>query len=507
MRPLRTLLALGLAAALHSSAHAQSTNNAAQVRAISLEEAVQLALQNNLDLQIERFNPQLSLLDLSGSEAYWEPTFNLNGRQSYRSNPGQFNPTFGFQVAPTVSVTESFGSGFSGIAPWGLRYDAGIDLTRNSTSRPGPNGDPISNPYEYGSGADITLRQPLLRDFWIDQNRYAIQIGKKAVEMSEFALQRRVQEIVTAVETAYYNLIAAHEFVRVQQLALQLSQRSLEENRKRVQVGTMALLEEKQAESLVASGRADLLQANQQLSVAQNQLKDLLTGNYEDLAIVQFEPTEKLLPTVVPFDLQESWRRAMTSRPDLQEARVNIERQDITLKYQKNQLFPALDIVGSYGHSARNSNTRGVLDDIRRGHDPVWYYGAELSIPLGNTARRNAYKATKAEKEQLLLRLKRLEQNILLEVDNAVKLAQLQLEKIEATRQARLYAEAALDAEQKKLESGKSTSFVVLTLQRDLTRARSEEVRALADYNTALAQLALREGSTLERNKLYFKKD
>lgn len=502
MRPVRLLFALGLAVFLGTNSQAQFSTNAAQVRAISLEEAIQLALQHNLDLQIERFNPQLSLLDLTGAQGVWEPSLNLNGRRSHRTNPGQFNPQFGVAVNPTVSDTESVGSGLTGVAPWGLRYDTGIDVVRSTVTRNG-----VTDPAEYTSGADITLRQPLLRDFWIDQNRYAIQLGKKALQMSEFALQRRVQEIVTAVETAYYNLIAAHEFVKVQQLALELSQRSLSDNQKRVQVGTMAMLDEKQAESLVASGRADLLQSYQQLSLAQNNLKDLLTANYEDLAVVQFEPTEKLLPTVVPFNLQESWTRAMTSRPDLQQARINIERQDITLKYQKNQLFPALDLVGSYGHSARNSGARGVLDDIRKGDSPVWYAGAEMSIPLGNSTRRAQYKATKMEKEQLLLQLKRLEQNVLVEVDNAVKLAQMQFEKIEATRQARLYAEAALDAEQKKLESGKSTSFVVLTLQRDLTRARSEEIRALADYNTTLATLALREGTTLERNNLFFNKD
>jgi outer membrane protein TolC len=125
-----------------------------------------------------------------------------------------------------------------------------------------------------------------------------------------------------------------------------------------------------------------------------------------------------------------------------------------------------------------------------------------LSIPLGNRAARQNYNLSKAQKEQAKLLLKKKEQDIMVEIDNAVKVAQTNFERVEATRQARLYAEAALEAEQKLLENGKSTSFFVLQLQRDLTARRSDEIRSLADYNNALAQLALVEGSVLERNRL-----
>jgi outer membrane protein TolC len=144
----------------------------------------------------------------------------------------------------------------------------------------------------------------------------------------------------------------------------------------------------------------------------------------------------------------------------------------------------------------------GSLDTVRAERYPSWSYGAQLSIPLGNITARNRYKSSKAQKAQALLTLKRLEQDILVEVDNAVKLAQANFERIQATREARDYAEAALLAEQKKLENGKSTSFVVLSLQRDLTLRRSQEIRALADYNNALSGLSFSEGRTLERNGL-----
>jgi outer membrane protein TolC len=125
-----------------------------------------------------------------------------------------------------------------------------------------------------------------------------------------------------------------------------------------------------------------------------------------------------------------------------------------------------------------------------------------MTFPLGRINARNTYKAAKMTKEQIGLQLKQLQQNILIQIENAIETAKTDLQRAGATRQARIYAEAALDAEQKKLENGKSTSFQVLSLQRDLTTARSTEIRALADYNEALANVAVNEGTTLERRKV-----
>ena len=125
-----------------------------------------------------------------------------------------------------------------------------------------------------------------------------------------------------------------------------------------------------------------------------------------------------------------------------------------------------------------------------------------MSIPLGNTSARNNLRVARATKKQIELQLKQLEQNVLIQIENAIATARTSFQRVDATREARIYAEAALEAEKKKLERGKSTSFEVLRLQRDLTSARSAEIRALADYNIALAQISLNEGSTLDRRKV-----
>jgi outer membrane protein TolC len=216
-------------------------------------------------------------------------------------------------------------------------------------------------------------------------------------------------------------------------------------------------------------------------------------------ASTSLDPADKLLAVAQTLNVQDSWRHSMALRPDLAQAREQIERQNIVLRYNYNQLFPSLDLTLTYGHNGLGRTMATGLNGVQRGDNQFYSYGIVLSFPLSNTTAKNNYKSGKLTKEVLLLQFKQLEQSIIVEIDNAVKQAQTAYEKIEATRQARLYAEAALDAEQKKLENGKSTSFFVLQLQRDLTAARSAEIRALADYNKSLSTLSKSEGTTLDK--------
>jgi outer membrane protein TolC len=242
-----------------------------------------------------------------------------------------------------------------------------------------------------------------------------------------------------------------------------------------------------------------LIAAQNTYSVDENALKNLLTDNYSKWHDVDIDPTATLEAVRELFDVQDSWSKGMTERPDLQQAKLNLERQGIQLKYDRNQLYPEVDLVGSYGFNGSGDQYHDSFNQMGDGSRPYYSYGGRLSIPLGNVSARNNLKASRATEQQLLLSLKQLEQNVMVDIDNAVKQAQSAWESSEATKQARIYAEAALDAEQKKYAVGKSTTFTVLQLQNSLTSARSDEIRALADYNQALANLAAAEGSTLER--------
>jgi outer membrane protein TolC len=200
--------------------------------------------------------------------------------------------------------------------------------------------------------------------------------------------------------------------------------------------------------------------------------------------------------------VQTSWSRGLAQRPDVIESRINLQNQGIQLKYLRNQVWPELDLTGSYGMGGAGREFQNALGQLEAGNRPAYSYGAKLSIPLGNVSARNSLKAGRITEKQLLLGLKKLEQSVMVQIDNAVKSARASWEGAEASKQARIFAEAALDAEQKKYAVGKSTTFTVLRLQNDLTSARSSEILAQANYLKSLAVLAEQEGSTLERRKM-----
>ena len=234
----------------------------------------------------------------------------------------------------------------------------------------------------------------------------------------------------------------------------------------------------------------------------ENVLKSLLAYRLGEWTGVTPVPSEQLIAVPEGPDLQECWRVGLQRRPDLLQAKTSVEKQHLTIKYTYNQLYPEIDVLGSYGRNSTALTFGDNLSTIRQGNFPFYSYGLSLTVPLGNSSARYNYKSAKAGLEQLLLQLKKVESAIVIAVDNDVKTIRADLLKVASTRKARLYAEEALAAEQTKLEHGKSTSFFVLQLQNSLTAARSAEIRAIADYNIALEQLAFDDGTTLERNRI-----
>ena len=473
---------------------AQNTN--LEVRPISLQECFASALTNNLDLRIERLNPLIELQNIEIDYAAYDPLFSASAQHSYRKSGGGLDPN-NIGIPAAKSKTDSFSAGFTGNVPWGMSYNLNGRVSETYGTQPGP--------FDTSSGnVGLSLTQPLLKNLLMDAPRYNILINKNLYKVSEQKLQQQMINVLTTVEQAYYDLIFARENVKVQQKGLELAKRLLQENKRRVEIGKLAPLDEKQSEAQVAARQTDLISAQRSYGTSQNNLKKVISGNYLTLHDVLLEPTDALLALPYSIDLQELWKRGLANRPDLVQARLDLQRWGITLKYYKNQLLPQLDLTGSYGYGASGniSEFSDAFAGIARADKPNYAVGAVFSIPLENKAARSRYKQGKLDVDQALLTLKKTEETALIEIDESAGSLKAAYITVESTRQARIYAEAALDAEQKKLEAGKSTSFVVLQLQRDLTAARSEEIKALAEYNKAQADLAQKEGATLERARL-----
>jgi outer membrane protein TolC len=503
-------------------------------RQLSLQDCVELAVRNNLELQIERYNPQIALYNLRGFYGAYDPVLNLLGQHDYRKSGDQILGG-SFILPGSENESDSFSGGITGVTPIGTTYNLRASASDSYGNAPTVVND-VTQPlfyqtntiYDTSSGqpldivttnyaqvparrafensvatASAEISQPLLRNFWIDGTRLSIRVAKNRLQYSESTLKQRTMQILTLVEQAYYELIYSRENVTVQLKAVELAERLVSENRKRLEVGALAPLDLQSAEAQAASTRAAVIQARTQLGTQERLLKALITDKYrEEWANVVLEPSGKLTAEPPVVDLQDSWSKGLTLRPEIEQAKLDIERQGIELKYTKNQLLPELDVFGSYGYNGSGAEFSDALYDLQSMDRPVYSYGGRLNIPLGNTRARNSHKANKANLQQLLLSLKQLEQQTMTLIDNDIGTIRANYERVQATRAAREFQEKALDAEQKKLENGKSTTYTVLQVQRDLTDARAQEILALDEYNKSLANLSLHEGSTLQRLKV-----
>jgi outer membrane protein len=486
----------------NASAEAVLNPSGREVRQLSLQDCIQLTLQHDLNLQIERYNPQLAMYTLGGAYGVYDPVLDLSGQHDH-SKTGSRLLSGGLSVPGSQSDDNSFSGGLGGYLPLGTTYSLqanAADTYGNSVSSVNTNGLPIESVFENtAASASANLTQPLLRNFWIDNNRLVIRVAKNRLKYSELGLKWQIIQTVTQLEQAYYDLIYSRENVLVQQKAVELADRLVSENKKRLEVGALAPLDLESAESQAAQSRAAVFAAQSQLGTQERVVKQFITDHFKDWADLTLEPEGKLTATHRVFDRQDSWGKGLSQRPDLLQSKLDVERAGIQLKYYRNQLFPELDLFGTYGYNGSGKEFSGALYDVQQQNRPFYTYGARLSVPLANLTARNNYKSGKATLQQVLLSLKSLEQTIMISIDNDIGTIQANYEQVLATRAARQYAEAALNAEEMKLQNGKSTVYTVLQMQRDLTTARGNEILALDSYNKSLATLSQDEGGTLER--------
>lgn len=475
---------------------------------LSLDDAVRLALEHNLDIQVERYNPVISEYDRRALYGYYDPTFRAELSRGNVNRPsGGINVNTGNDFPGTRSEVDSANFGLGGYLPTGMRYDFTHNISESVVDAPsfaGTNGlgQPIfGNRHSdtYYSGALLTLSQPLLRNLWIDLPRLRIQVARRTVRISELTTERSIMLVITAVEKAYYELIAARETVRVREQDVAVKQQFFSEQRRRVEVGALAPLEEKLAQSELALARTTLLLARNEAANADSTLRGLIQDRFMSRRDVRLDLTDRMLAVPAIPNLQDAFKDATEKRPDLQAMRINLERHDIQLKFDKNQLYPQLDLFGSYGVNGVDARLGGALDDLAQRSYPQHTYGVLFSLPLSNKAARENLKSDKAAKAQAILMFQRLEESIFFDVESGVRQLRTLWEAIPLTKDRIEYARSAYESEQKKLNLGKSTSFDVLKLATDLTSALLNEILALKNYNQAAADLALRSGTTFER--------
>jgi outer membrane protein TolC len=477
---------------------------------LSLRDAVETALVNNRQLQIERINPEIARLTLRASYGLYDPLFETRVASESSADTGGFDPADPSNDAVFEADSEVVSMGLTGLLPSGLTYTMGGNYAHSEGTRNFLSFD------SYKVGLGITLEQPLLKNLWIDQPRWQVQVNKKNLKISELGVHFIASTVINLTQQGYHDLVFAWENLRVQQALLQTREQFLKGIQRQVELGMLTALEEKIAQSQTAALGTDLLSASNQVSLASNNLRTLM-GVGETNWSSEFlfpETSQLLLPEL--FDLQESWRTGVRQRADLLQLAVNLERADLTVKFRKNQLFPSVNLIGSYGLRGSDAIQAFPPDEpiasrslafqqIEEQTAPSSTVGILFSMPLTRTTDRNNYKASKELRKQAELLLKQKEELVLREIADAIDLARYSFQRAQSAHDAVQFAIDAQNAEEQRLKGGTGSIFFVLQAQTEAARAKIAELLAKRDYNKALSQLQFTEGTLLERNQIEFK--
>ena len=467
---------------------------------LTLEDAIARALERNLDIAVERLNPQVIDLTLAQALSAYRPTFDTSFSNNSRTTPSSTQLDGGEAV---VSDTTVINTGITQAVAWGGgSYTVDFNNNRSTSNSFFTSFNP-----GYRSIFQGSYTQPLLRGFKIDATRQQIQVTRINRDIADIDLRQTMTNTVSSVRNAYWDLVYATQTLAVQRQALELAETLVRDNEARVEIGTMAPIDIVQARSEAAARRQTLAQAEQNLATAELALKQLIVGGTDDeYWAATLNPVD--LPTldVQPIDLEAAIRVALDERTDIARSRRQLDINNVNLSSMGNSRLPAVDLIGSYqlqgqgGTRFTRSGLGGsVLDEIPGGIGdafdhlfdaafPVWTVQLNVSYPIGQSAADAAYARARIQVQQVQAELRQLGLQVATEVTNAVLQIQGIARRIDASIAARELAEEQLAAEQSKFGAGMSTNFFVVQAQRDLATAQDTELRAILDQQKALVE-------------------
>ncbi|MCP9456633.1 MAG: TolC family protein [Nitrospira sp.] len=470
---------------------------------LSLADAAVLALQHNLDISISRRTKESRLADIIIEQAKFDPTFSINGQYNRTVSPLN-RPIFGGTgvALNQITVFDQLAYSFTVDAMQSLVTGGSIDVNY-SPSRLHINQDVargfLFNP-SWTGGLALTITQPLLRNAGIDINKTFIKIAQNNAEVEQHVFRDRVMSVIASVEQTYWELVFANENLKVAQTALKAAEELLASNRAKFKAGVMSMVDVLQAEAAVASRIEQVLIAERIIHDQEDQLRRLLNPGEESLREdVRIIPTDPPVTLLEPLSLQEAIDTAIERRPEIIQAKKNVESGELNKEFARNQLLPTLSVQGTIGLSGLGKD---YGDSFSRNFSGDFYnYGAGivLSYPLGNRSAFSMYTKRQLELKNAEAALASVRQQIIVGVREAVRRVQTDFKRIETTRSARIMAEKQLQAERERLRVGLSTTRMVLDFQRDLAVAQANELRAIIDYNKSLSNLARHKATTLDR--------
>jgi outer membrane protein TolC len=530
---------------------------------LSLQDAIELALENNLDIAIQRYNPwiaETNILKAKGGASFalgniapiaFDPLVTANTTMSNDYIPvnNPFLAGSGTSLSAIAAHQTTMNFGYAQGFATGTNFSLTFDNTRQSSNL----AENAFNP-SVQSTLTVAITQQLLQGFGILVNTRSIRIEKLNKQYTDAQFLQQVITSITAVENAYWELAYSRENVKVGQQSVVLAQQLYDDNKKQVEIGTMAPLDVVQAEANVATAQQTLINDQTLQLQDQTNLIYLITKNANDAAVLDAEivPTDTLSPSLtqpVPT-LDDAVRRALGERPDVQQAQFTVQEDEINVKSTHNALLPILELTGSYsttglaGNSTSITNTptafapilsdpivnaagtpipneyvptpiaftttstssasgiNDAFDEFVHNEFPDYTLAISLQIPILNRQAQGDAARALLIKRQDETRLQQTDNGVLVAVRNALIAVVQGKAAVQAAQKTRDLDQQTLDAEEKKLKLGASTIFNVVTDQTTLATAASAEVRALANLVEAEVNLDAAMATTLDTNHI-----
>jgi outer membrane protein TolC len=466
------------------------------VRRLSIDEATALALEQNINLQVDRINPQVQDLSVSVATSGWTPAFFSNFTNRSQTNP----PTDIFGGAATVT-NENMTSqvGVQQLLPWGgANYTAFWNSGRATTNNIFSSFNP-----QLSSTMALNFTQPLLRNFKIDSTLQQVLVSRKNREISDVQLQETISATMRNVKNAYWDLVYALNNLAVQRQSLQLAQQSFRDNRARVEIGTMAPLDIVRAEAEVAQREEAVIVAELAIRRQEDQLRALISNPVDQPEFwnVRLEPTDLATFQPIAVDIDAAVRNALANRTDLNASRKQLENNDVNIRYFRNQSLPDVNALVNYSAfglagtqrdltptfppvelSRSQRNFGGAISDVFASDYPTWSFQVQINYPIGTSNAEANLARARLQDTQARKQLQSSEMSIVTQIRDLGATVQTNAQRVESTRASRALAEKSLEAEQKKFTAGMTSSFFVTQAQRDLADARNRELRAIIDY-------------------------
>ena len=468
--------------------------------ALSADEAVKRALERNLDIQVQRLEPQLLDLQVASIWSSYRPTMT----SSFFTQSATNLPTSQLQALGGSQINDDTYQWNGGMTQ-NFRWGGGAALVNfNNTRLETSNTAATRNP-AYTSNIQAQYTQPLLRNFKIDQTRSTLLITELQQQITDLNLRSTLTITEANVRSAYWDLVFAIENVDAARRSLDLSTKLVQDNRARVEIGTMAPIDVVQAQAEEANRRQALVTAEATRRTNELALKRLIVGGTDDdLWNATIEPTDRPSPVAEAIDLETAVRNALANRVDIAVAKRSLEQNEIAMKNLRNQTMPDLNLIASYNLAGRGGTEfirqgiggtvtstvpGGYFDALRNIGTftaPTWSFRFNFNYPIGQSAAEANYARARVQVSQTQAQVKQAELIIATEVTNAALNVRNSLESVQAAAATRELSEKRLEAAQSKFEVGMATNFEVVQAQRDLADARSTELRNILNYRKAL---------------------